>query len=81
MHDGPIWWSRLCRCEVVLADPGGEGFGEECVVSAGVVEVVGGVDECGGAWGVSIGPVVPGVEGVESVLTLEEPVVVAVEVA
>ena len=43
-------------------DPVGEGVGEECVVAAGVVEVVGGVDECGGAWGVSVGPFGPGVE-------------------
>ena len=46
-------WSWELWCEVVLVDPGGEWFGEECVVAAGVVEVVGGVDEGGGAWGVS----------------------------
>ena len=34
--------------EVVLVDPRGEGFGEGSVVAAGVVEVVGGVDEGGG---------------------------------
>ena len=52
--------------EVVLVDPGGEWFGEGSVVAARVVEVVGGVDEGGGWWGVSGGPGVPGVEGVES---------------
>ena len=43
--------------QVVFVDPGVEGVGEECVLTAGVVEVVGGVDEGGGAWGVSVGPV------------------------
>ena len=41
--------------QFVLVDPVGEGFGEECVMGAGVVEVVGGVDEGGGVWGVSVG--------------------------
>ncbi len=50
-------------------------------MAAGVVEVVGGVDECGGAWGVSVGPFGPGVEGVESLLGVVEPVVVAVELS
>ncbi len=73
---GGVLWG-----EVMLVDPVGEWFGEECVVAAGVVEVVGGVDERGGAWGVSVGPVVPGVEGVEAVLGVVEPVVVAVELS
>ncbi len=73
---GGVLWG-----EVVLVDPVGEWFGEESVVAAGVVEVVGGVDEGGGAWGVSVGPVGPGVEGVEAVLDVEEPVVVAVELS
>ena len=52
--------------EVVLVDPGGEKFGEGSMVAAGVVEVLGGVDEGGGWWGVPGGPGVPGVEGVEA---------------
>lgn len=81
LYDRLHGWCRALRGEVVFLHPGGEGFGEECVVAAGVVEVVGGVDECGRAWGVSVGPVGPGVEGVEAVLILEEPVVVAVELS
>ena len=65
----------------MLVDPGVEGYGEEGVVAAGVVEVVAGVDELGGAGGVSVGPVGPGVEGVELLLGVEEPVVVAVELS
>ncbi len=62
-------------------DPFGEWFGEECVVAAGVVEVLGGVDEGSGAWRVSVGPFGPGVDGRDAVLGVEEPVVVAVEAA
>ena len=65
----------------MLVDPGLERLGEDRVVLAGVVEVVGGVDELGGAWGVSVGPVGPGVEGVEAVLGVEGTVVVAVELS
>jgi hypothetical protein len=81
LYDRLHGWCRALRGEVVFLHPGGEWFGEQAVVAAGVVEVVGGVDECGGAWGVSVGPVGPGVEGVESMLILEEPVVVAVELS
>lgn len=49
-------WGWSSWGEVVFVDPCGEWFGEECVVAAGVVEVLSGVDECGGAWGVSVGP-------------------------
>ena len=72
-------WGRSSWCEVVLVDPGREWFGEEFVVAAGVVEVVGGVDEGGGTGGMSLGPLVPGVEGVEALLGVVESVVVAVE--
>jgi hypothetical protein len=41
------------RGDLVFVDPGGEGFGEDCEVAAGVAEVVGGVDECGGEPGPS----------------------------
>lgn len=81
LHDRLRGTRGLWGCEVVLMDPFGEWFGEECVVAAGVVEVLGGVDEGSGAWGVSVGPVGPGVEGVDAVLGVEEPVVVAVEAA
>ena len=79
--DVSLDWSWALWGEVVLIDPGHQRLGEECVVAAGVVEVVGGVDEGGGTWGVSVGPVGPGVEGVESLLSLVEPVVVAVELS
>ena len=81
LHDRLHGWCRALRAEVVFLQPGGEGFGEECVVAAGVVEVVGGVDEGGGSGVVSVGPFGPGVEGVEAVLILEEPVVVVVELS
>lgn len=85
------WWRRgdrrrvlsgsPWRRDVVIVDPGGEWPGEECVLAAGVVEVVGGVDECGGVRGVAVGPVGPGVEGVEPVLCRWESVVVVVVAA
>lgn len=67
--------------EVVLVDPGGEGFGEGSVVAAGVVEVLGGVDEGGGWWGVPGRPGVPGVESVEALFDDRDSVGVAVEAA
>jgi hypothetical protein len=67
--------------EVVLPDPGGEWLGEGSLVTAGVVEAVGCVDEGGGWWGVSGGPGVPGVEGVEALFGGSEPVGVSVEAA
>jgi hypothetical protein len=38
----------LSWCEVVLVDPARQRLGEEFVWSAGVLELVGGVDERGG---------------------------------
>lgn len=64
-----------------MVDPGGKGFGEDSVMAAGVVEALGGVDECGGWWGVPGGPGVPGVDGVEPLLGGGESVGVAVEAA
>jgi hypothetical protein len=57
------------------------GSARASLVTAGVVEVVGCVDEGGGWWGVSGGPGVPGVEGVEVLFGGGEPVGVAVEAA
>ncbi len=62
-------------------DPGGEGFGEGSVVAAGVVEVVGGVDEGGGWCRVSGRPGVPDVEGVELLFGVGEPILVSAEAA
>ena len=77
MHGGCRWsWG-----EVALVDPCGEWFGEGSLVAAGVMEVVGGVDELGGWWGVSGGPGVPGVEGVEALFGGGEPVLIAAEAA
>lgn len=67
--------------EVVVVDPCGEWFGEEPVVTAAVVEVVGGVDELGGWWGVSDGPGVPGVESVEALSGSGESTLASVEAA
>jgi hypothetical protein len=63
----------------VFVDPVGEGFGEECVLSACPVELAGGVDQRGGSEGVSVGPVGPVVEGVESVPSVDEPLVVVAD--
>ena len=59
LYDRPHGWCQALRADPVFLHPGGEGLGEECVVATGVVEVVGGVDEGGGAWGVAVGPVGP----------------------
>lgn len=74
-------WGWSLRGEVVLVDPCREWFGEGSVVTAGVVEVVGGVDECGRWCGVPGGPGVPVVESVESLLRGGEAVLIAVEAA
>ena len=78
---GWLYGRRWSWGEIVLVDPGGEWFGESSVVTAGVLEVLGRVDEGGGWWGVSGGPGVPGVEGVEALLGGGESVGVAVEAA
>ena len=64
-----------------MVDPGGEWFGEGSVVVAGVVEVVGCVDEGGWWWGVPGSPGVPGVECVDALFGDCESVGVAVEAA
>ena len=41
-------WGWALWGEVVLFDPGCQWLGEVGVVAAGVLELAGGVDECGG---------------------------------
>ena len=45
MHDRSLWRRLMCWGDSVVVDPGGEWFGEVCVLAAAALEVAAGMDE------------------------------------